>query len=231
MKETFIIYCYRERKGTHRCYVGEKLARTNGKRDKEHRRANSGATVFNNFVRKHVIDAGVPFDDVLEYFELETYHGDNVSEREHRYIDLWNSIENGWNLEKNGAGGSRSEETKRKVSEANKGKKRTEEHKRKMSEAKKGKTPWNKGKKIGPQSEESKRKKSNALKGRTPWNKGKPNPKASKALKGRKQPEELNIRRSKTLKGGVSPLKGRQWSFARREAQNRKKMKGTLPLL
>jgi hypothetical protein len=58
-----------------------------------------------------------------------------------------------------------SEETMRKLSEANKGKKkppRSEEHRRKMSEALKGRTVWNKGLKL---SEEHKRKISEAVKG------------------------------------------------------------------
>ena len=82
-----------------------------------------------------------------------------------------------------------SAETKRKMSEAHKGKKHSEEAKRKMSEALKGKIPWNKGKKLPPQtkewkrkrgeamkgkkcSEETKRKISEANKGRTWWNNG-----------------------------------------------------------
>lgn len=142
-----------------------------------------------------MIDAGRKFDDVLDYFELETYHGENVDEREHTYIDLWNSIENGWNLAKTGAYGSHLEETKRKISKtlegiqktdsakrnmslAQKGKKLTEEHKRKIGESQKGKPkpsvskalkgkkPWNKGKKLGPLSEETKRKISAAKKGK-----------------------------------------------------------------
>ena len=46
---------------------------------------------------------------------------------------------------------------------ANKGKKRSEETKRKMSEAQKGHQTWNKGKKM---SEETKKKLSEAMKGR-----------------------------------------------------------------
>lgn len=42
-------------------------------------------------------------------------------------------------------GKHRSEETKKKISEARKGCKLSEEHKRKISEAQKGKTSWNKG--------------------------------------------------------------------------------------
>ena len=54
-------------------------------------------------------------------------------------------------------GKPKSDEWRRKVSEAQKGRKLSEEHRRKLSEAKKGKTPWNKGKKGSQQA----------------WNKGK----------------------------------------------------------
>lgn len=63
-----------------------------------------------------------------------------------------------------------SEEWKRKISEANKGKHLSEEHKRKLSEAHKGKPAWNKGTyesgmKGKHHSEETKRKMSEARKG------------------------------------------------------------------
>ena len=57
-----------------------------------------------------------------------------------------------------------SEETKLKMSEANKGKKLSEETKLKMSESHKGQIPWNKGKKN---SEEHNRKIGEAMKGKT----------------------------------------------------------------
>lgn len=64
-----------------------------------------------------------------------------------------------------------SEETKRKISEANKGRlkgiPKSHEHKKKMRENNArywlGKTPWNKGKKLGPQSAEVRRKKGKPL--------------------------------------------------------------------
>lgn len=68
----------------------------------------------------------------------------------------------------------KTEETKQKISEAKKGKTLSEEHKQKLSESHKGLTPWNKGKKgLWTDSEETKIKKSEAHKGKTPWNKGK----------------------------------------------------------
>ena len=106
-----------------------------------------------------------------------------------------------------------SEESKRKMSESQKGKQagknhplygkhHTEESKRKNSEAHKGKIPWNKGKKA---SEEVKRKMSEAQKGRVAWNKGKKGIyhcsdetklKMSKAGKGRKCSEETKKKMS-----------------------------------
>jgi hypothetical protein len=60
-----------------------------------------------------------------------------------------------------------SEESKRKISEANKNP--SKETRKKMSEAQKGKIPWNKGK---PHSQESKRKMSEARKGKGKRKKG-----------------------------------------------------------
>ena len=67
------------------------------------------------------------------------------------------------------------EESKRKISEGNKGKQLSEEHRKKISESSKSKVPWNKGKtglqvspyKGIPRSEETKRKISETSKGKT----------------------------------------------------------------
>ena len=79
-----------------------------------------------------------------------------LDEWEKYYIWLYDSFYNGYNSTTGGSNGIRSEETKRKMSEAKKGKPKSEETKRKMSEAKKGK----------PRSEETKRKLSEASKGK-----------------------------------------------------------------
>ena len=129
-------------------------------------------------------------------------------------------------------GKQQSEETKRKRSESMKGKnryKRTEEQIKKLSEAHKGKPSWNKGKKH---SEESIRKMSESHKGYIAWNKGKPaSEETRKKLslshlgikysnrkytysksafqKGHKFSEETLRKMSNSLKGRISPMKGK----------------------
>ena len=207
MKETSILYLYRERQSPHRCYVGKKLFTQNKRRDKDHRRAKSRAPKFNNWVRKHVIDGGVPFDDVLEYFELETYHGDNVAEREHRYIDLWNAIGNGWNIEKNGAGGSKSKETIEKAKRTFQNPEIKEKHRKAV--------------KLAVNRPDAKKKHSAALQGNqnskgfkhsaetnrnnSERQKGVPKPNVSKALKGKPKTKEHNLKNSLANKGKKRP--------------------------
>ena len=67
-------------------------------------------------------------------------------------------------------GSHHSKDTRKKISESMKGKKLSEEHRRKLSEAHKGKMTWNKGKHL---SDDTRRKISESLKGKVPWNKGK----------------------------------------------------------
>lgn len=67
---------------------------------------------------------------------------------------------------------NRSESTKLKMSEAQKGRVLSIESRRKMSESLKSRDAWNKGKK-GIYSEDTIRKMSESCKGRIPWNKGK----------------------------------------------------------
>ena len=85
-------------------------------------------------------------------------------------ISKYDSLDNGYNIRGGGSHGKHSEETKRKMSEAQKGKKLSEETKRKLSEIRKGKLSEETKKKMsearkGRVSEETKRKISESLKG------------------------------------------------------------------
>ena len=150
-------------------------------------------------------------------------------------------IPHGYNLRTGGRGGACSEETKQKISEANKGKtpwnkgkkgvqppsmkgrKHTDESRLKMSENRKGYTPWNKG--ISPP-EEVRRKISEANKGRPSW------------MKGKKHTEESKHKMSENRKGYTSWNKGKKvsnphWLGRKHTDESRRKMsescKGRIP--
>lgn len=129
------------------------------------------------------------------------------------YIEYYNAKENGYNLTEGGEGNvgyAHSEETKRKISEAQKGKHPSEEAKEKMSEAQKGEKNHNYGK---HHTEETRKKISEAMKGENNPNYGKhiseeTKRKMSEALKGEKHPfygkhltEETKRKMSETRKG------------------------------
>lgn len=147
------------------------------------------------------------------------------------YIKKYHARTKGYNLTDGGEGTlgyepwwkgkARSEETKRKISEANKGKKRaqfSEETRKKMSEAHKGKTMSDEQKqklsdlKKGckypnrkPMSEEARKRLSEYRKGRPSHNKGKPMSKETKRKmseihKGRKLSEEHKRKISEAFK-------------------------------
>ena len=103
--------------------------------------------------------------------------------------------------------GSHSDETKKKISEANKGKKRTSEQKKKMSEAHKGQIAWNKGKKTRPHSEETRKKMSEAHKGYSHSEETKR--KLSEAHKGYSHSEESKKKMSEAHKGKLAWNKGK----------------------
>lgn len=96
-----------------------------------------------------------------------------------------------------------SEETKKKISENRKGFEghHSEETKRKISEANKGHTAWNKGKKMGPHSEEWKIKVSEANKGKPSW------------MKGKHMSEETKKKISETMKGKIGSCEGKHWKL------------------
>lgn len=103
-----------------------------------------------NAMRKHGID-----NFKIEAL-VETNSQDMLNQLECVLIERYKNEKRSYNIRGGGSNGKLSEETKRKLSEANKGKKHSEESKRKMSEARKGKK----------KSEETKRKMSEANKGK-----------------------------------------------------------------
>lgn len=112
--------------------------------------------------KKDILVFGIVKKDFIDLLERE-------------YIKFYRSIGRAeYNIADGGegwSGGHHSEETKKKLSEAQKGRHRffSEEAKRKMSEAKKGITPWNKGKtgyNRKPHSDETKKKIADANKGK-----------------------------------------------------------------
>jgi group I intron endonuclease len=69
---------------------------------------------------------------------------DELNEKETYYIEKFNSISpNGYNIEKGGGNRIMSDETKKKISNSNKGRKFSDEHKKKLSESHKGWVPSN----------------------------------------------------------------------------------------
>ena len=135
------------------------------------------------------------------YSAIQKYKWDNIdhqvievdTENEMYYLEKYliayyqtNKKEFGYNKSSGGEAKSlgchRSDETKKKMSESQKGKHVSDETKKKISEALKGKhfseetkkklSEAHKGVKKSPHSDETKKKISESLKGRIPWNKG-----------------------------------------------------------
>lgn len=138
----------------------------------------------------------------------------NLLEKE--YIAFYRSIYKAeYNITDGGDGftGHCSEETKRKISESNKGKHYfSEEARKEISERQKGEKHPFYGKHL---SEETKRKISEACKGKPSWNKGKhlseeTKNKISKAGKGKHFTEEHKKKMSDALKG---KNKGKHWKL------------------
>lgn len=129
---------------------------------------------------------------------------EELNRKEYEIIHPWLNNEMCLNLMEGGQGGSISEESKRKISIANKGrlkgvkpwitgKGHSEETKKKLSEINKGRPSSFKGK---HHSVESKKNMSEAHKGKSPWNKGK-----ESQLKGIPRSEETKKKISEALKG------------------------------
>lgn len=99
-----------------------------------------------------------------EVLEL-CYDQEEADSAEEHYIKQFRSRDRrfGYNIKEGGSLGKMSEETKKKISLAQKGKKLSTEHKKKLSESHKGQVVWNKGIKTG----------------QVPWNKGRKLPQFS----------------------------------------------------
>lgn len=82
-----------------------------------------------------------PFDLCWKkYIEFQTPNKEQALELESELMKWYDSVENGYNSSEYGSGNyERTEEQKRKISEANTGKHFSEEHKKKISESKTGK--------------------------------------------------------------------------------------------
>lgn len=167
-----------------------------------------GSPRLDNAIRKYGADA-------FQYEILEAdIPVDALSEREIYWIKHFNSVSpNGYNLTHGGEGGSPSEETRYKISEANKskiiseatlrklseslkGKPKSAEHRRKLSEANLGK--W--------QPDSAVERTAAANRGRSPWNKGKSlsaehKRKLSEAGKGKPRSAETRRKISESKKG------------------------------
>ena len=172
--------------------------------------------------------------ETLKEVYLKTcYSQTELDEWEKYFIFLYDTLwPNGYNLEEGGRGGVPSEETRRKMSEAQKGKHLSDETRKKLSESKKNMSEEtrrkmggaHKGKhlseehkkKIGEAnkgktlSEEARKKMSDAKKGKPPHNKGIP------------MSEESKRKISDAKKGKPSPNKGKPMS----EEQKKKRKNG-----
>ena len=156
-------------------YIGQTRHDAEKTRIRDHL-TGKGSRIIKSAIEKYGKDAftyQILHDDIIPEF-LDTL--------EIEAIEKFNTVSpNGYNLRAGGGGGSPSEETRRKLSDINKGKTISKETRRKISEAGKGRkvskqtrrklSEANTGKKH---SEETRRKISKAGKGRTPPNKGKP---------------------------------------------------------
>lgn len=161
-------------------------------------------------LQNHVNKYGV---DDLQFSIIEFCPKEKLLEREQYWI---NTLQPQFNLAKiagSNMGVKFSEETKRKISESQKGKIIPQEQRKQIAQTLKGNIPWNKGL---PMLEETKSKLSQSLKGRLAWNKGtqlseEGKLKLSIAHKGQIRTEEQKKKTSETIKKTIAE-KGDHWN-------------------
>ena len=156
-EEVGIIYCW-YCISTDKYYVGQTIRPL--ERFKDHIDATINKkdnTKFHNALRKYKLENWIYC--VLEENVLRA----NLNMMEMDWIEEFDSFHSGYNMTAGGGQTIFSEESRKKISESNKGKRRTKEAIKKISNARKGKHL----------SDETKEKLSKAHKGQIPWNTGK----------------------------------------------------------
>ena len=171
------IYAYFDKKDNSVVYVGKDSYIDEGKRRSDHKSSSKyDAQPFNRIVQNN------PNRYTYQVLVWNAKDQETLTSLEIQYI---RQLKPKFNFTDGGDGScgfKHSEESKRKIGEANKGKKHSDETRRKMSKTRKGK-------KRNPFSAEHCRNISEANKGKVPWNKGK------------KRSEETRKKISETLKG------------------------------
>ena len=171
------IYAYFDKKDNSVVYVGKDSYIDEGKRRIDHKSPSKyDAQPFNRIVQNN------PNRYTYQVLVWNAKDQETLTSLEIQYI---RQLKPKFNFTDGGDGScgfKHSEESKRKIGEANKGKKHSDETRRKMSKIRKGK-------KRSPFSAEHCRNISEANKGKVPWNKGK------------KRSEETRKKISETLKG------------------------------
>ena len=106
---------------------------------REHCSPSSKCTALAHAIKKY---KGVYKNGTIENFTIESFEcpDEDLNFYEELYItEIYETNTKGYNIRSGGEGGSHSDETKKKISEANLGKKLTAETKKRMSEAHRGK--------------------------------------------------------------------------------------------
>ena len=155
-----VIYVIRN-KVNNKVYIGQTV-------NNFHRRYGSNLlkNTHNQHLKNSIQKYGIENFEIDEEFDI-AYSKEELDKLECLYIDIYDSINNGYNNQTGGSNGKHTEETKQKISEANKGKKRSEETKKKISESLKGKYGGENSPMYGKHhSEETKQKISEANKGK-----------------------------------------------------------------